>query len=100
MKKKHIFWINIDGFASSQAKHLMEWSQNGTNIYKVDGPIYRQTGAMFDAYLKGKFSRNLIAAKIEVDSILHQLRMIGGPLKFIGGRYPVYDLGGGERRGS
>ena len=82
--------------AFDQIDTLFQEKKNISNIYKVNCNFYRQSGALHDIYLTGKFSRNFLARPIVIDNLLTQFNLSGKQSYFIGSEYPMLNLGDGN----
>ena len=88
----------IDGLAFSQVDHLAEEMQGKANLFKVNSQdFYRQSGALHEMYLTGKFSNNFVGDPILIDNLLLQMNQASHKLHFFGTPYPIAYLGGGPK---
>lgn len=85
----------IDGLAATQVEHLKEIVENKARMFKINSrSYYKQSGALHEMYLTGKFSNNFVADPIKEDNLLYQFNQADLPLQFSGSPYPVNYLGG------
>ena len=65
------------------------------NLFKVNSQdFYRQSGALHEMYLTGKFSNNFVGDPIQIDNILFQMNQANHKLQFFGSPYPLAYLAG------
>lgn len=93
-KKQNYIWVFLDGLAYDQLYLLTKENSIMPNIHKMFTDSYRQSGSLHDSYLTGKFSRNYIAKKIEIDYILKQIKRADYNSMYIGTNFPLYFLTG------
>ena len=86
----------FDGLAFDEISYLYKTKQNTGAFYKITTDFFRQSGALHEIFLTGKFSRNFLASKTKIDNLLYQLNHTNYPIKFRGSEYPLYYLGGGK----
>lgn len=96
LTKNKFLWFFFDGMAFDEYFDLYEKKKGSAAFYKVTTEFFKQSGALHEIFLTGKFSRNFMAEKIQADNLLYQLNNSNIPIKFIGSEYPLYDLGGGR----
>lgn len=88
----------IDGLAISQFSYLAKHIKSRANLYKINSQdFYRQSGALHEMYLTGKFSNNFVADPILIDNLFLQMNKADHKLNFIGTPYPVAYLAGGHK---
>lgn len=88
----------IDGLAISQVSYLKGKIQNRANLFKVNSrDFYRQSGALHEMYLTGKFSNNFVGDPVLIDNLFLQMNQAGHKLQFFGSPYPIAYLGGGPQ---
>ena len=93
VKKKKFIWIMIDGLSHDQLYYLIELQQKKKiSLFKMSSDLFAQTGALHEAIFTGKFSRNFIADKIEIDHFLKQAKQNGYQMSYVGCEYPVFTL--------
>lgn len=85
-----------DGLAFDEINHLYDQKKNSAVFYKITTDFFRQSGALHEIYLTGKFSRNFVASKTSTDNLIYQLNHTNYFLKFVGSQYPLFELGGGR----
>lgn len=96
LTKQKFLWILYDGMAFDEITEIYEKKKNKAGIYKITTDFFRQSGALHEIYLTGKFSRNFLATKTQADNLLYQLNNTNYEMKFYGSEYPLYYLGGGR----
>jgi hypothetical protein len=63
-KKEKIIFLLIDSLPYDQLHDFHNLKKyNMTNFFRVKGLEYKQSGALFETILTGKFSRNYLASK-------------------------------------
>ena len=88
----------IDGLAISQVEYLKKKAANRANLFKVNSKdFYRQSGALHEMYLTGKFSNNFVGDPVLIDNLFLQMTQAGHKLQFFGSPYPIAYLGGGPQ---
>ena len=100
MTKKKFIWLLFDGLAFDEISFLYEKKKNSAVFYKISTNFFKQSGALHEMYITGKFSRNFLASKTQVDNLLYQMNKSDYALKYIGEEYPFYYLGGGKLHNS
>ena len=70
LKKKKLLWFLFDGMAYDQSANLRDWMGKTGNMYKVNVDFFKQSGAIHEIYLTGKFSRNFVATPTKMDNLL------------------------------
>lgn len=98
LTKRKFLWFFFDGLAFDEIHHLYEKKRNKAAFYRVTTDFFRQSGALHEIFLTGKFSRNFLALPTKNDNLLYQLKQSNNPLKYIGSEYPLYYLGGGDTK--
>ena len=75
-KKDKIIFILLDSLAYDSLHDLYNLEDfNLTNLFRVEGIEYKQTGALFETILTGKFSRNYMAInKMKMDNLPQQFK--------------------------
>ena len=74
-KKKKIILLLIDSLPFDNLILLTDFNKtNITNFFRGKGLNYKQSGALFETILTGKFSRNYAAFPIESDSLPQQFK--------------------------
>lgn len=63
-------------------------------FYKINIDFFKQSGAIHEMYLTGKFSRNFAAVQITIDNLLWQMQGVDMKVKLNGKQYPMFTLGG------
>jgi len=96
LTKKKFIWLFFDGLAFDELSYLFEKKKDSAVFYKVTADFFKQSGALHEIYLTGKFSRNFLAAKTQSDNLLYQINNSNYGIKYIGSEYPLYHLGGGK----
>ena len=93
LKKKKFIWLFIDGLSYGQLYHLIELKQKKKiALVRVSSDIFLQSGALHEMLLTGKFSRNFIGDKIEIDYMLKQAKQNGYQMSYVGTSFPVTTL--------
>jgi hypothetical protein len=88
----------IDGLAISQVEYLKKKVANRANLFKVNSQdFYRQSGALHEMYLTGKFSNNFVGDPVLIDNLFLQMNQANHKLQFFGSPYPIAYLGGGPK---
>lgn len=91
----------IDGLANSEVNHLRKKVKGKANLFQVNSrDFYRQSGALHEMYLTGKFSNNFVGDPILIDNLFYQMNQANHPLEFFGSPYPVAYLGGSQTQES
>ena len=74
-KKKKIILLLIDSLPFDNLILLTDFNKtNITNFFRGKGLNYKQSGALFETILTGKFSRNYAAFPMEFDSLPQQFK--------------------------
>ena len=74
-KKNKIILLFIDSLPFDNLHELIDFNKtNITNFFRGKGLEYKQSGALFETILTGKFSRNYLANTTEFDSLPKQFK--------------------------
>lgn len=96
-KKSKFIWILLDGLAFDQLSHLTNRVKyNIPNFFKITTNHFRQSGALHETYLTGKFSRNFPANEVKIDHVIKQAANSDYNIFYRGHNFPVFSLFGGE----
>ncbi len=99
LKKKKFIWIFIDGLAYDQLYFLeQKKKKKEIALFNVFSETYRQSGALHETLLTGKFSRNFIGKKIQIDQIMKQSKNAGFKINYVGIQYPLVYLNGDDNK--
>jgi hypothetical protein len=75
-KKSKLILLLIDSLPYDVLNDFHKYKETKiTNLFRAEGVEYKQTGALFETILNGKFSRNYLASNImKMDNIPQQLK--------------------------
>lgn len=91
-KKSKFILLLIDSLAFD-VLHDFHNETQFTNFFKVKGIEYKQSGALFETILTGKFSRNYLAAnEMKMDNLQKQFNLANITTFFRIRKYPLYNL--------
>ena len=93
-KKEKIIFLLIDSLPFDQLNDFHNLKKyNMTNFFRVKGLEYKQSGALFETILTGKFSRNYLASKeMKMDNLQKQFNNANLDIFYRIKNFPLYGL--------
>ncbi len=93
-KKKKIIILFIDCLPYDSLHDFLNFKESKlVNLYRAEGIEYKQSGALFETILTGKFSRNYLASNImKMDNLPQQLKNANMNVFYLIRDFPLYGL--------